>query len=974
MKSLTPLSLVSAALLLAAGCSVDVAGAPCATDDNCPVGQVCVAGTCEFGSGSGAHDAGRPPTGDGGPADRGTATDVPTDATTDAEVADTGQVGDSGGDWVADSGGDVGGQSDGSDMSDVSDVPDASLPDGGADAASDAGGDAGTDAGGDAGSDAGGDAGVDAGFFCISDKDCGGAHCCKGVCAPTERGCCDQEDCIGAGEGIICADMICQCKDDWDCPGSERICDLSAVPPDCVDGCTPAKCGPGNVCCGKDCFAGECCADKDCAVPGKPTCRLTTHTCTNACKPGGTPCGAEYVCCVDTCKRGNCCTDGDCVQNPDGPYCVSNACAKKCTTDGNCPGGKCCTAGPFSGTCYFGECCADSQCTAPETCGGGGVQDKCGCTPEPKTDFCRRMNAVCGNVTGKDNCGVTRTEDCGTCQGCASICDSGECHPIPHANVACDGGDVWWFDSCWARETVKDDCEGGEICAGAACCLPETDEAFCARLGKNCNDVTAEDNCGIPRTADCGDCDPGWTCGLHEANVCGCDDDGHACDGRRCGTAKNNCGVTIGCGMCPMNQDCCDGQCVNLQTDRKNCVTCGIACEWDEVCLSGCQPQAWELLGGGVVNPGVNALGHALGTDGSTPYVAWTASEPGGDGGVSVRNSVLVHQLSGGTWKQVGLVLSDPFKTPRGPVDIQFKGGSPLVLFVESNGNFHVMVFNGAVWTEVGAPGYNGPCLIVDAVSLALESSGVPHLTSIGMGGCGAGVGYSYFNANLMTWWQTPQPPAPMPGLITMNGAGVTDVVHDGTRALVALADRVDMQTGVPEIFVKWWNSMPPGAWTDIGDKLNSNPLPPMSSVDFGLLSMTLTPEKQPLVAFVEVENSVQVVKVKAFDPNSGAWILLGGGKASGLGDTDSPSVAFVDGVPHVAYVEADPGGAQLVQVRRFVNDAWERVGAPLNAPAADVVAPYLVGVGKVPHVAYRINDEQDRGWIHVVRFVAPLP
>jgi hypothetical protein len=60
-------------------------------------------------------------------------------------------------------------------------------------------------------------------------------------------------------------------------------------------------------------------------------------------------------------------------------------------------------------------------------------------------------------------------------------------------------------------------------------CTPETDSAFCSRLGKNCNSVTAPDNCGTSRTvSSCGMCTSPATCGgSGTANVCGTG--GNAC-------------------------------------------------------------------------------------------------------------------------------------------------------------------------------------------------------------------------------------------------------------------------------------------------------------------------------------------------------------------------------------------------------------------------------------------------------------
>lgn len=52
-------------------------------------------------------------------------------------------------------------------------------------------------------------------------------------------------------------------------------------------------------------------------------------------------------------------------------------------------------------------------------------------------------------------------------------------------------------------------------------CLPESDVAFCIRLGKNCGAVTAADNCDVSRTvASCGTCNQPQTCAGSVPNVC----------------------------------------------------------------------------------------------------------------------------------------------------------------------------------------------------------------------------------------------------------------------------------------------------------------------------------------------------------------------------------------------------------------------------------------------------------------------
>jgi hypothetical protein len=72
-------------------------------------------------------------------------------------------------------------------------------------------------------------------------------------------------------------------------------------------------------------------------------------------------------------------------------------------------------------------------------------------------------------------------------------------------------------------------------------CVPETDPAFCSRLGKNCGTVSAPDNCGIPRTvSSCGTCTvAGESCGGGGVpNVCG--SPGGTIDRTEGGTASGN--------------------------------------------------------------------------------------------------------------------------------------------------------------------------------------------------------------------------------------------------------------------------------------------------------------------------------------------------------------------------------------------------------------------------------------------------
>ena len=131
--------------------------------------------------------------------------------------------------------------------------------------------------------------------------------------------------------------------------------------------------------------------------------------------------------------------------------------------------------------------CGDGTCNGGETCTSCLVD--CGACPP-----------VCGNsiIEGTEQC------DCGT-NGCTlSELNSATCASRLGTGYT---GTLSCYSSC-----VFDT----SLCV--APCTPETNTAFCSRLGKNCGSVTANDNCGNSRTVtSCGNCGTGQTC---TNNVC----------------------------------------------------------------------------------------------------------------------------------------------------------------------------------------------------------------------------------------------------------------------------------------------------------------------------------------------------------------------------------------------------------------------------------------------------------------------
>ena len=171
-------------------------------------------------------------------------------------------------------------------------------------------------------------------------------------------------------------------------------------------------------------------------------------------------------------------------------------------------------------------------CDDPESCGGAGEDNVCGCEPETPAEFCTRLVKTCDDVTALDNCGVERTENCGSCT----------------APAVCGGGGT------------------PNVCA----CPDQTDEEFCAAAmpAAVCGAYTAVDVCGQNRTTNCGMCTAPETCGAVDPNQCDCPDDAAVCAviGVECGMAdvagQCNNKASVNCGGCQPNAMCSANTCV----------------------------------------------------------------------------------------------------------------------------------------------------------------------------------------------------------------------------------------------------------------------------------------------------------------------------------------------------------------------------------------------------------------------------
>jgi hypothetical protein len=341
---------------------------------------------------------------------------------------------------------------------------------------------------------------VDCGF-CTAPNTCN-----AGLCGP----------CLADSDAVLCVrrekdcgklSLIDNCNalrtvDCGACSGN-MLCGAGGTPNVC-GGCTPETDVEFCTAAGKDC--GSFSGTDRCGNARSATCGPVICSGARTCGGGGTPnvcsCGAEsdaqfcvrlgkncdVVTGVDNCGTNRTVNCGTCAGGArcgaDGVANVCSGCVPQTDAAFCAAQGKSC--GQFSGNdnCGRPRTAACGQCSGRESCGAGGVLNVCGCMPESDVTFCAGVGATCGAQTELDNCGVQRTRNCGTCL----------------APSTCGGG------------TAPKSCG----------CTPETAMALCTRLAKDCDVLSAYDNCGTNRSVNCGACTGGATCaGAGVPNVCG---------------------------------------------------------------------------------------------------------------------------------------------------------------------------------------------------------------------------------------------------------------------------------------------------------------------------------------------------------------------------------------------------------------------------------------------------------------------
>ena len=153
-----------------------------------------------------------------------------------------------------------------------------------------------------------------------------------------------------------------------------------------------------------------------------------------------------------------------------------------------CPGGNVC-----DGADHCVQCVDNTECTAPQTCGGGGMANKCGCT----ATTCNALNQTCGSAS--DGCSGTL------------MCDNGM--DGNETDVDCGGAASGPGNHCPTRCAKGKMCNAGSDCVATAnncvdgvCC-----NTACGAICQACNLSGTVGTCSpiAEGTNDAGKCDNG---------------------------------------------------------------------------------------------------------------------------------------------------------------------------------------------------------------------------------------------------------------------------------------------------------------------------------------------------------------------------------------------------------------------------------------------------------------------------------
>lgn len=284
------------------------------------------------------------------------------------------------------------------------------------------------------------------GPVCLDDGECGAGQVCRsGLCAQRPE-CAANADCA---MGFACRAGRCACTADDACGTSQR----------CVDGGCQAR--------------PRCTKDEDCAGAGG-TCEIASGACLPRCQRASdcapsldpTAANALFNCFDGACVR-RCTADLQCGSAQ--ALCQDGLCRpSQCSTQGDCPLGRYCTAAS-SGRCLdYTPCTNDAACPANYRCGRF---TEATCPPgfDCTQALCQELprcvaDADCRPI-GASPQPMTST----------AYCADGHCQPskVCAATAGCDAGFECVASTCVPFSCRGDgDCAGGQRCLDGACQTP----------------------------------------------------------------------------------------------------------------------------------------------------------------------------------------------------------------------------------------------------------------------------------------------------------------------------------------------------------------------------------------------------------------------------------------------------------------------------------------------------------------------
>ena len=354
---------------------------------------------------------------------------------------------------------------------------------------------------------------------CDDHDDCGSnSLCCGGACVPTSlEGCSDCGSGCAVGTATACVNRACKCGGFDACTGTSGLC--------LTDG--QARCA-------------ECDGDERCTFDaGRTQCvNDTCRQCDTADSAGCDEASITPICGAgSTCLR--CQNNGQCELRPGTlDFCLADGACHQCAPDLNNTLGTDSGCTPLAPFCDAGAC---RECQRDEECPGLCVDGQCaGCDPETNAgcpaeapicnvnricETCSRDDAGDGTRVGDADCNKGLPEGAParlcTVQQTCEICDMGENHRgCTLDNLCCVGaGGV-------------PDCQPTEFLGANGC-----------------------EQCGVA-------CDPDITNGCGDRQ-CLCDVAGEACAPPQ--VCKPDTGLCQNCrdnGDCPLDSQCCMGQCI----------------------------------------------------------------------------------------------------------------------------------------------------------------------------------------------------------------------------------------------------------------------------------------------------------------------------------------------------------------------------------------------------------------------------